>query len=145
MRALIQRVKYANVKVNNEVVGSINEGFLIYLGVNKTDTSEVAQKIAHKILNLRVFNDHEDKLNLNINAANGSILLVSQFTLYGDTSKGNRPSFFEAAEPNRANELYLEVYNELKKHLKVEKGVFQEYMEVESVNDGPVTIIMEIN
>lgn len=145
MRAVIQRVKSASVKVNNETVGSINKGYLIYLGVNKTDNREIALKMAHKIINLRVFPDENEKLNLNILDHQGSILLVSQFTLYGDTKKGNRPSFFEAALPDFANELYLEVYNELKKHLHIEKGVFQEYMDVHSINDGPVTIIMEID
>ncbi len=143
MRAVVQRVKEAKVAVDHQIVGEIKHGYLVYLGVTHTDTIETAKKIAEKILKLRVFEDDDGKLNLNIHQVKGALLVVSQFTLYGDVKGNNRPSFIEAARPEMANALYDYFVEVLKASCHVETGVFQSHMDVSSVNDGPVTIFIE--
>ncbi|VEU80803.1 D-aminoacyl-tRNA deacylase [Haploplasma axanthum] len=143
MKLVIQRVKKANVKINNEIVGSIEKGFLVYLGIHINDTKNDVFKYVNKISNLRVFEDEDGKMNKDIKSVNGDFLIVSQFTLYGDAKKGNRPSFIEAARPEVAIPLYELFIDTLKNSFNVETGVFGADMQVESVNDGPVTIILE--
>lgn len=144
MKFLIQRVKNAKVEVDNKTVGKINNGFLVLIGITHTDTREIADYLIKKLINLRVFEDENGKMNLSLNNVDGSLLLVSQFTLYADCSDGNRPSFTEAAKPDFANELYEYIINECKKRIdKVETGIFGADMKVSLVNDGPVTIILE--
>lgn len=144
MRAVVQRVLEASVKISGEVVGKIPKGYLVYLGVHVDDTKEQAIKMAQKIHNLRVFEDEQGKMNLSLGQVNGEILLISQFTLHGDTRGNNRPSFINAARPEVAEPLYEFIINELSKDHHVEKGVFGADMKVQSINDGPVTIIIEI-
>ncbi|HOI85340.1 MAG TPA: D-aminoacyl-tRNA deacylase [Acholeplasmataceae bacterium] len=144
MRAIIQRVREASVVVEEKIVGQIQQGYLIYLGVKVDDTKEIALKMAQKIHNLRVFEDGEGKMNLNLDQVKGSILLISQFTLYGDTKGNNRPSFILAGRPEIAEPLYEVVFQELSHDHHVEKGIFGANMKVHSINDGPVTIQIEI-
>lgn len=144
MRAVVQRVSQASVKVDQKIIGSIQKGLLIYLGIHENDTEDHALKMASKIHNLRIFEDEAGKMNLNLDQINGSILAISQFTLYGDTKGNNRPSFISAARPEVANPLYEKVCNLLSASHVVEKGSFGAHMEVESINDGPVTITIEI-
>ena len=144
MRFVIQRVKNAQVDVDNKTVGKIDRGFLVLVGITHTDTKEIADYLIKKLINLRVFKDENDKMNLALKDVEGSILLVSQFTLYADCSGGNRPSFVEAAKPDFANELYEYIIEECKKKIpKVETGIFGADMKVSLLNDGPVTIILE--
>ena len=144
MRAVIQRVKGAKVTVDNKVVGSINQGFVVLLGVTHEDSIEDIKYLAEKIVNLRIFEDEQGKLNLSLVDIQGEILSVSQFTLYADCRKGRRPSFTNAAPPEVANNLYLEFNDYLRElGIKVATGVFQAHMDVELVNDGPVTIILD--
>lgn len=144
MKFVIQRVKNAQVDVDNKTVGKIDNGFLVLIGITHTDTKEIADYLAKKLINLRVFEDDNGKMNLSLNDINGSLLLVSQFTLYADCSGGNRPSFTEAAKPDFANELYEYIIGECKKKVnKVETGIFGADMKVSLLNDGPVTIILE--
>lgn len=143
MKLVVQRVNSASVEIANEITGKIDHGFLVYLGIHHDDTMEDVIKYATKLKNLRVFEDANGKMNLNISAINGSILLVSQFTLYADSRKGNRPSFIEAARPEVAIPLYEAFILELKKDLNVQTGTFGEDMKITSKNDGPVTIILE--
>lgn len=143
MKLVIQRVKEASCVINNKLYSKINNGLLIYIGITHEDKIEDIDKYINKILNLRIFEDDNKKMNLNIKDVNGSILLVSQFTLYANIKKGNRPSFINAAKPNYALKLYNEFVNKLSKHINTKTGVFGEFMEIESINDGPVTIIME--
>lgn len=144
MRAIIQRVSRANVTVDNEIVGEIGKGILILLGVSQEDSEKEAGYILNKTLNLRIFEDSEDKMNLSLLDINGELLVVSQFTLYGDARKGRRPSFIKAALPEKASELYEYFVNEAQKEIeKVETGQFQAMMDVELVNDGPVTILLD--
>lgn len=143
MKLVVQRVNKSSVKINNKVHGSINKGFLIYLGITHDDTIDSLDKYINKVLNLRVFEDNDGKMNLNINQVGGEILVISQFTLYANCKRGNRPSFTEAAKPDYANELYLEFIKRLSKNINVESGVFGADMQIESINDGPVTIILE--
>jgi D-aminoacyl-tRNA deacylase len=146
MRIVIQRVREARVKVADETVGEIGSGLLVLLGVNRFDGFQEADWIVKKIGNLRIFDDQSGKMNRNVVEAGGALLLVSQFTLYGDAAKGNRPSYSEAAAPEVARKLYDYVVDGCKKNYKVpvETGIFQAQMEVELVNDGPVTICCEI-
>lgn len=147
MKAVIQRVKYASVTVDNEVVGKINEGFLVLLGVGKGDSEAEADILAAKIAKMRVFCDENGKMNLSLNQIGGEILVISQFTLYANCVHGNRPDFFASEGPARANELY-EYFAEKVKALsecKTEKGIFGADMKVELLNDGPVTIILDTN
>ena len=144
MKFVIQRVKNAQVDVDNKTVGKIDNGFLVLIGITHTDTKEIADYLVKKLINLRVFEDENGKMNLSLADINGSLLLVSQFTLYADCSGGNRPSFTEAAKPDLANELYEYIISECKKKVdKVETGIFGADMKVSLVNDGPVNIILE--
>jgi len=144
MRALLQRVSRANVVVDGSVVGEIGAGLLILLGVAKSDTSQDAEFIADKILNLRVFPDDAGKMNRSLLERRGELLIVSQFTLYGDCRKGRRPGFDAAAPAEQARALY-ETFVGLasRSGLRVETGVFQAHMDVSLVNDGPVTLMLE--
>ena len=144
MRLLIQRVSKASVKVEGECVGKINKGFLVFLGITHGDTKDNVDYLVNKLYNLRVFEDENKKMNLSIKDINGEILIVSQFTLYADTSHGNRPSFINAAKPDEANELYEYFIEKAKQTgLKIEPGIFGADMKVELLNDGPVTILLE--
>lgn len=144
MRILVQRVKNAQVEVDNKVVGKIEKGFLVLVGVTHTDTKKEADYLVKKLCNLRVFTDENDKMNLGLKDINGELLIVSQFTLYADCTGGNRPSFINAARPEMANELYEYFCSECeKKEIKVEKGIFGADMKVSLINDGPVTIMIE--
>ncbi|MYL56109.1 D-aminoacyl-tRNA deacylase [Virgibacillus halodenitrificans] len=144
MKAVIQRTKEANVQVNNEVVGSINYGYVVLLGVTHEDTEEDAKYLVNKIINLRVFEDQDGKMNFSLKDVEGSLLSISQFTLYGDTKKGRRPNFMQAAKPEVAKSLY-EVFNQLIKDqdIPLETGIFGEMMDVQLINDGPVTLIID--
>ena len=144
MRFVCQRVLEAQVKVNGQSVGRIGKGLLVYLSVGKGDTENDAQFMADKLVNLRIFADDAGKMNRSVLDIGGRILLVSNFTLHGDCRKGRRPGFDAAAEPNSAQQLY-ETTGELiaRQGVPVEKGVFGEYMHVSSVNDGPVTFILD--
>lgn len=144
MRAVVQRVKEARVEVSGVSVASIERGFLVYLGVHHADEDADATYICEKIVGLRVFEDEAGKMNLSIGESGGSLLLVSQFTLYGDCRKGRRPSFSEAAPPEKANALYERVIQLCRKRgVEVQTGVFREMMEVYSINDGPVTLMLD--
>ena len=144
MRAVIQRVSRAKVTVGNETVGEIGKGILILLGVAREDTEEDAIYLLEKTLNLRIFEDSDEKMNLSLLDIKGELLVVSQFTLFGDARRGRRPSFIEAAAPDDARRLYEFFAREAGKQIvKVETGQFQAMMDVESVNDGPVTILLD--
>lgn len=146
MRALIQRVKRCSVSIDGALHSSIGQGILILLGVGQTDNSDDAAYLAERCAHLRIFDDTEGKMNRSVLEVQGSALVVSQFTLYGDTRKGNRPSYSEAAPPDVAEKLYNEFVSHLRRHLSAEKvatGVFRAMMEVELVNDGPVTVLLE--
>ena len=145
MKIVVQRVKNAKVDVEGKTVGKIDKGFLVLLGVTHNDTKEQADYLVKKLCKLRVFRDENNKMNLDLKAVNGKLLIVSQFTLYANCSEGNRPSFIEAAKPDKANELYEYFCKECteKYGIEVEKGIFGADMKVSLINDGPVTIIME--
>ena len=146
MRFVIQRVQHAEVKVDGEVTGSIGKGFLVLIGVAETDTREIADKMIKKLLGLRIFEDAQGKTNLDLHAVDGELLLVSQFTLYADCKKGNRPSFIKAGnpEPDMANELYEYIIAKCRQEIpKVEKGIFGADMKVSLLNDGPFTILLD--
>ena len=144
MKLVIQRVKRASVEVNKEIVGKIEQGFLVLLGVGPEDTKEIADFLVQKLIKLRVFEDENEKMNLSLKDINGELLIVSQFTLYADCTGGNRPSFTNAAKPDKANELYEYFIKEcIKENIKVEHGIFGADMKVELLNDGPVTILLD--
>lgn len=144
MKAVIQRVNYANLKVDGNLISEINKGLVIFLGVGSTDTLDNADYFIKKIPPLRIFEDENGKTNLNISQVGGEILLVSQFTLFADTSHGNRPSFINAGAPDMANDLYEYVAKGLENAgLTVKKGVFGADMKITQENDGPFTILME--
>ena len=144
MRAVVQRVTEANLKVDGNLISEIGKGYVVFLGVKVGDSEKEAEKIANKIAKLRVFEDENGKMNLGIKEAQGQILLVSQFTLYGDCKGCNRPSFIMAERPEKANELYLQVKNHLEKEgIIVKTGVFGADMKIMAYNDGPVTILMD--
>ena len=144
MKLVVQRVKNAKVKKKKKTVGSINQGFLVLLGVTHTDTKAEADYLVKKLCNLRVFEDENGKMNLGLKDVGGELLIVSQFTLYADCLQGNRPSFINAANPDVANELYEYFCEKCKEqNIKVEKGIFGADMKVSLLNDGPVTIILE--
>lgn len=143
MKIVVQRVSHAEVKVDHETVGKIGYGLMILVGVTHTDTESDAKFLAEKAVNLRIFNDHEGKMNRSLLNIGGEALIVSQFTLYGDAQKGRRPSFTEAAGPELANNLYLQFISEIEKTgVKTATGIFGADMKVELLNDGPVTIII---
>ena len=145
MKLVIQRVKKASVDVDKKTVGKIGNGFLVLLGIKTSDTIQDADYLVRKLINLRVFTDENDKMNLALRDVNGELLIISQFTLYGDCKKsGNRPSFSDAAKPEIAIPLYEYFVNECKKQIPiVETGIFGADMKVNLLNDGPVTIIIE--
>ena len=144
MKIVVQRVKNAQVEVENETVGKIGKGFLVLLGVTHTDTKENADYLVKKLCKLRIFTDENNKMNLSLKDVKGELLIVSQFTLYANCLDGNRPSFTEAAKPDKANALYEYFCLECEKNdIKVQKGIFGADMKVSLVNDGPVTIIIE--
>ena len=144
MRAVIQRVSGASVEISTEVVGEIGAGFLVLLGVGRDDANADADYLADKIINLRVFDDDQGKMNRSLLETGGAMLVVSQFTLYGDVRRGRRPSYSDAAEPEKANQLYEYFVGRVRSlGVKVETGVFQAMMKVSLTNDGPVTILLD--
>ncbi|HWI64545.1 MAG TPA: D-aminoacyl-tRNA deacylase [Symbiobacteriaceae bacterium] len=144
MRAVVQRVSRGKVTVEGEVVGQVGKGYVVLLGVSKDDTPEAADYMAEKISGLRVFEDEQGKMNRSIIEAGGAVLAISQFTLYGDVRRGRRPGFDQAGRPEQAEPLYERFVEKLRSYgLTVETGRFQTHMEVELVNDGPVTILVD--
>jgi D-tyrosyl-tRNA(Tyr) deacylase len=144
MRFVVQRVGHASVTVEGNVIGQIEKGFLVLIGVSDTDTREIADKMIKKMTGLRIFEDEEGKTNLSLADVAGELLLVSQFTLYADCKKGNRPSFIRAGKPEAANAMYEYIISECKKKVdKVETGSFGADMKVELLNDGPFTILLD--
>lgn len=144
MRALVQRVSEASVRVNEKIVAEVGAGLLVLLGIKETDTDKDADFVAEKIVNLRIFDDEAGKLNCSGLDVGAEILVVSQFTLYGDCSKGRRPSYSTAMDPVKAKELYTVFLDYLNAYgLRIESGVFQKMMKVGLVNDGPVTLLIE--
>ncbi|MBQ7707480.1 MAG: D-tyrosyl-tRNA(Tyr) deacylase [Lachnospiraceae bacterium] len=145
MKFLIQVVKKASVDVDNKTIGQIDRGFLIFVGVCDSDTREIADKMIRKTVNLRIFEDENGKTNLSIGDIGGSMLVISQFTLYADCKKGNRPSFIKAGDPKHANELYEYILSELADTygIKTESGSFGADMQVSLINDGPFTVMLD--
>ena len=144
MKVLVQRVTSANVKVNNKVVGEINRGLLLFVGFTQSDTTKEIDYMVDKVINLRIFDDENGVMNKSLLDTEGSILSVSQFTLYADSSKGRRPSYINALNGDKAIILYDEFNKKLKeKNVKVETGIVGAYMQVELINDGPITIMLE--
>lgn len=144
MKFVIQRVSRAKVTVEEETVGEIRQGFLVLIGVGKDDDFQVADKFIRKMLGLRIFEDADGKTNLSLKDVDGELLLISQFTLYADCKKGNRPSFMHAGEPGQARELYEYIVKECQKIVPVvQQGVFGAHMHVELENDGPFTILLD--
>lgn len=144
MKFVIQRVKEAKVSVENKVVGKIGKGFLVLVGISNVDTEEIADKMVKKLIHLRIFEDENDKTNLSIQDVNGELLIISQFTLYADCKKGNRPSFINAGKPEEANRLYEYVIDRFRKEIAVvEHGEFGAHMEVSLINHGPFTIVLD--
>ena len=146
MRVVVQRVRRAEARVNSLVVGSISCGLLIYLGINNEDTVNQINKVANKIINFRIFNDEQNKMNHSIKDIKGELLIVSQFTLYADCKRGNRPSFLGAGNPKHAKKIYNAFVNYLiNQNFKVQTGSFGSMMEINSINEGPATFILESN
>ena len=145
MRVVVQRVKSASVKVGNQITGVIDQGLLLLVGIHQNDTPEQMKWMCEKILKLRIFEDSDEKMNLSVTDVNGGLLVVSQFTLYGDAKKGTRPSFIEAARPDKAEPMYEDMVKYFEEHsdLSVQTGTFGAMMDVSLVNDGPVTLILE--
>ncbi len=144
MKAVIQRVSQASVKINKKVTSQIGPGFLVFLGVGENDTEKDVNYLVKKIVNLRIMADSQDKMNLSPKDTNGELLIISQFTLYGDTKKGNRPSFIQAASPKKAKKLYQLFIKKAKQQgLKVKSGQFAAMMDIALINSGPVTIIID--
>ena len=144
MKFVIQRVTEANVKVEGQVIGEIGKGFLVLVGVGQNDTREIADKMIKKMIGLRIFEDENGKTNLSLDAVNGQLLIISQFTLYANCKKGNRPSFVEAGAPDMAEDMYDYILAECRKCVPVvEKGSFGADMKVSLVNDGPFTIVLD--
>ena len=144
MRFVIQRVTESEVKVDGEVLGKIGKGFMVLIGVSNSDTKEIADKMIKKMIGLRIFEDENGKTNLSLDAVGGELLLVSQFTLYANCKKGNRPSFIEAGAPDMASEMYEYIIEKCKEQVPVvERGQFGADMKVSLVNDGPFTIILD--
>ncbi len=144
MKFIVQRVNKSQVEVEEKIVGKIDRGFMVLIGITHNDTKEIADFLVRKLINLRVFEDENGKMNLSLKDVQGSLLLISQFTLYADCTSGNRPSFTNVAKPEFANELYEYIIEECKKQISnVQTGIFGADMQVSLVNDGPVTIILE--
>lgn len=144
MKLVVQRVKYASVKVDDEVVGKIDQGFMVLVGITDTDTKETCDYLADKLIKLRVFDDENGVMNNDIKSVNGKLLIISQFTLYADCSKGNRPSYFKAAKGEISKPLYEYFCDKCQSlGIDVQRGIFGADMKVELLNDGPVTILME--
>lgn len=143
MKFVIQKVSHASVTVDDQVIGKIGKGFLVLIGVAEDDTKEIADKLIKKLLGLRIFEDADGKTNLSLRDVEGSLLLVSQFTLYADCKKGNRPSFTKAGNPTLANELYEYIIAQCRREFPVETGSFGADMKVDLLNDGPFTIILD--
>lgn len=144
MRFVIQRVTQASVTIDSQITGKIGRGFLVLIGISNSDTKETADKMIRKMLGLRIFEDSEGKTNLSLDAVNGGLLLVSQFTLYADCRKGNRPSFIRSGSPDLANELYEYIIQKCREDQKhVETGEFGADMKIQLLNDGPFTIILD--
>lgn len=144
MKFVIQRVSEASVKVDDSYTGKIKKGYLVLIGVGEGDTQKDADKYIRKMINLRIFEDENGKTNLSLKDVEGELLLVSQFTLYANCKKGNRPSFIEAGDPKKAEELYEYIIDECKKEIAiVQTGVFGAHMEVSLINDGPFTVVLE--
>lgn len=144
MKLLIQRVNHAEVTVDGQIVGKIGKGFLVFVGVGQSDTKEIADKYVKKLLGLRIFEDENGKTNLSLSDVNGELLMVSQFTLYADCKRGNRPGFTNAGSPDMANALYEYMLAEAQKKIQVvEHGIFGADMKVSLENDGPFTIILD--
>lgn len=146
MKFVIQRVSSAKVTVDGQTVGEIAEGFVVLVGVCDTDTFEIADKMIHKLLNLRIFSDENGKTNLDLKNIGGKLLIISQFTLYADCRKGNRPSFIHAGKPDFANKMYEYILEKCAKEIPhIAHGVFGAHMKVSLVNDGPFTVILDSN
>lgn len=144
MRFLVQRVSQASVTVEDQTIGSIGKGFLVLVGISGTDTKEIADKMIRKLIGLRIFEDQNGKTNLDIKTVNGQLLIISQFTLYADCKKGNRPSFIHAGAPDMANQLYQYIIQQCKQEIEVvEEGSFGAEMKVSLLNDGPFTIWLD--
>lgn len=144
MRFVIQRVTNADVKVDGETIGAIGKGFMVLIGVSDTDTREIADKMIKKMIGLRIFEDEQGKTNLSLDSVGGSLLLISQFTLYANCKKGNRPSFIEAGKPEMAEEMYEYIIAKCKESVDVvERGSFGADMKVSLTNDGPFTIVLD--
>ncbi len=144
MKFVIQRVNYANVKVDQKMVGEIRKGFLVLIGVCDTDTMQIADKMIRKMIQMRIFSDENGKTNLSLGDVGGQLLLVSQFTLYADCKKGNRPSFVKAGNPDMANQMYEYIIAECAKEIPdVQRGVFGADMKITLENDGPFTIVLD--
>ena len=143
MKVVVQRAKNAKVKVNNEVVGAIDKGLVLLVGFTEGDSITEIDWMINKVINLRIFDDNSGIMNLSVKDVNGKILSVSQFTLYADAKKGNRPSYIKAMNNTKAKEMYELFNKKLSEYIEVETGIFREYMQVEFINDGPITIILE--
>ena len=144
MKFVIQRVKNASCTVDNEVIGAIDQGFCVFIGVSNEDTTEIADKMIKKLIGMRIFDDENDKINLSLADVNGGLLLISQFTLYADCKKGNRPSFTNAGNPELANNLYEYIISKCKEQISnVQTGSFGADMKIALRNDGPFTIILD--
>lgn len=144
MRFLIQRVSSASVEIDGSTVGSINQGFCVFVGISNSDTKEIADKMIRKLINLRIFSDEDGKTNLSLSSVSGGLLIISQFTLYADCQHGNRPSFLDAGKPEPSRELYEYIIEKCRESVpKVEHGEFGADMKVSIVNDGPFTIWLD--
>lgn len=144
MKFVVQRVKEANVVVDGKIIGEIEKGFLVLVGISNNDNKDIADKMVKKLIGLRIFSDENDKINLSLNDVSGGLLMISQFTLYADCRKGNRPSFTDAGSPDMANELYEYILAKCKEQVpNVQKGEFGAAMKVSLVNDGPFTIVLD--
>lgn len=144
MIALIQRVKQASVSVDNQIIGQIDQGLLVLLGVEQDDNEQKAIRLSEKVLGYRIFSDINDKMNLNVQQINGKLLVVSQFTLAADTQKGMRPSFTKGARPDKANELYQFFVRQCQQQIETQTGKFAADMQVSLINDGPVTFWLQV-
>ena len=144
MKFVIQRVLESSVKTDGSIIGKINKGYMVLIGVSNSDTKDVADKMIRKMIGLRIFEDENGKTNLSLADVNGELLLISQFTLYANCKKGNRPSFTDAGSPDHANELYEYIIQKCKENVPVvEKGCFGAHMEISLINDGPFTIVLD--